>query len=160
MRRSGDEGDREHDHDHRRLGERGDHDLAAGADAAEAGSGIECCDGLDKACRAEQCDDGDQVAGPTEQKAGLKGRDERRRNPGGGEDQVGRHAEEPRAIVGENDILAEQTPQVAIGLKDRRADPALQPGLHLAGHAGQRRGKRQYQQHLPELGGECGRSSP
>ena len=72
LRRAGDERDGEHDHDHRRLGERGDHDLAAGADAAEAGSGIECRDRLKEARRAEQGDDRDQVAGPTEQKPGFE----------------------------------------------------------------------------------------
>ena len=41
----------EHDHDHRRLGERGDHHLAAGADAAEAGADIHAGQRQEEAAR-------------------------------------------------------------------------------------------------------------
>ena len=66
LRRARGEGEREDDHEHRRLRERGEHHLTAGADAAEAGADIERCDSVQEARRAEKGDDGDEVAEPSE----------------------------------------------------------------------------------------------
>ena len=67
--RAGDQRQREHDHQHRRLGERGDHHLAARADAAEAGADVEAGERQEEARAAEQRDDGDEVGRPAEHAA-------------------------------------------------------------------------------------------
>ena len=63
---AGDERDGEDDHDHRRFGERGEHHLAAGADAAEARADIHAGERQEEADRAEQRGDGDQIGRPAE----------------------------------------------------------------------------------------------
>ena len=68
LRRAGDQREREDDHDHGRLGQRGDHHLAARADAAEAGADVEPGERQEEARAAEQRDDGDQVGRPGEQR--------------------------------------------------------------------------------------------
>ena len=75
---------------------------------------------LQEARAAEQRGDGDQVAGPGEHQAGGEGRHQRRGDPGDGEDQIGRGAEQPGGIVRQHHLLAEQAAQVAIGLDQRR----------------------------------------
>ena len=111
----------EHDDDHRRLGERGEHRLAARAQAAETRADVETGEREEEPRRAEQRDDGDEVRGPTEQQPGREGRDQRRRDPGRGEDEIGRDAEQPGRAFGDHRLLARQTDEVAIGLEQRRA---------------------------------------
>ena len=83
---AGDQRDREHDQQHRRLGERGDHHLARRADAAERGADIHAGERRARSAPvAEQRDDGDQVGRPGEQQPGRVGRHQRRRDPGDGE---------------------------------------------------------------------------
>ena len=50
-----------------------------------------------------------------------EGRDERRRHPGGGEDHVGRAAEQPRGVLRQHHLLADEAQQIAIGLQDAAA---------------------------------------
>ena len=119
LRRAGEQRQREGDHQHRRLGQRGDHHLPARADPAEARAHVEPGQREHEARAAEQRDDGDQVGGRTEHEAGGKRRHERRRHPGRGEDHVRRDAKDPRGVVREHDFLAQQLEQVAIGLDDR-----------------------------------------
>ncbi len=105
---AGDESKREHDHQHRRLGQWRDHDLTAGTDAAKACADIEACQRKEKSCAAEQGDESDQIGRPWEQQATAKGRYKRRRDPGPREHDVGDDAEEPRCAVCENYFLAKQ----------------------------------------------------
>ena len=67
--------------------------------------------------------------------AGGEGRHQRGGDPGGGEDQVGRDAEQPGGVLGQHHLLAQQPQQVAVGLQQRRAAPAQQPRLDLAREA-------------------------
>ena len=53
--------ERKHDHQHRGLGERGDHHLARGADAAEARADIEAGERLKEARAAKKRDDRDEI---------------------------------------------------------------------------------------------------
>jgi hypothetical protein len=82
-----------------------------------------------KRALAEQGDDGDQVGGPAEHQIDGEGRNQRGRDPGGGEDEVGRGAEQPGGVVGEHHLLAQQPQQIAIGLEQeapwRRSSRAL-----------------------------------
>ena len=136
---------------HRRLGKRCDHHLAAGADAAETGADVHPCEREEEARASQQRDDGDQIGGPVEQQPGRKGRHQGGGNPDRREGDVGRHAEQPRRVVGQHHFLAQQPQQVAIGLKDRGPLAAHQPGLDLAHVAGQQRGEQQHEQHLHAL---------
>ena len=121
------------------------------ADAAEAGADIHARQRQEEARAAQQCDDGDQVRGPIEQQSGGEGRDQSGGDPGGGEDQVRRGAEQPGRVVREHGFLAQKAQQVAIGLDHRGAAPARQPRLHLAHDAGHQRRQYHDQQHLHEL---------
>ena len=78
-------------------------------------------------------------------------RHQRGRDPGGGEDQVGNDAEQPRGIVGQHHVLAHQPHQIAIRLDQRRSSPAQQARLDLAHQPGQQRRQQQHQQHLRTL---------
>ena len=124
LRRAGDQRQREHDDDHRRLGERGDHHFAARPDAAEAGADIEPGQSQEKTRAAKQAGDHDQIGRPAEGQAQPEGRHQRCGNPGRRENQIGRDAEQPRRVVGQHDLLAQQSEKVAIGLHHRRALPA------------------------------------
>ena len=73
-----------------------------------------------KRAGAEQRDDGDEVGRPGEQQPGGEGRDQRRGDPGRGEDDIGRDAEQPGGAVGDDRLLARQPDEVAIGLEERR----------------------------------------
>ena len=118
--RAGNQRHAEHDQQHRRLREGRDHDLAAGADAAETGADIHPGEREEEARASEQRDDRDQVGGPVEQQAGGEGRHQRGGNPDRGKGDIGRHAEQPRGVVGQHHFLAQQSQQIAIGLKHRR----------------------------------------
>ena len=61
LRRAREQRQREHDHQHRGLGERSDHDLARGADAAEARADIHAGKRQKEARAAEQRDDRDEI---------------------------------------------------------------------------------------------------
>ena len=91
---------------HRGLGQRGDHHLAARADAAEAGADVEPGERQEEARAAEQRHDGDQIGRPAEQQARGEGRHQRRRDPDRGEDQIGRGPEQPGRALGEHDLFA------------------------------------------------------
>ena len=57
----------------------------------------------------------------------------------------------------QDDLLAHQSDQIAIGLQQRRAIPAQQARLHLAHEAGKQWREQQHQQHLPGLEEEIAR---
>ncbi len=67
--------------------------------------------------------------------AGGEGRHQRGGDPGGGEDQIGRGAEQPGGVVREHHLLAHEPQEIAIGLDERRTLAAQQPRLHLAHEA-------------------------
>src|SRR6516165_184302 len=67
LRRTGNQRDREDDHDHRRFRQRGNHHLSTGADTAEAGTDIEPCQRQEEAGTAEERDDGNEIGRPGEQ---------------------------------------------------------------------------------------------
>ena len=146
--------EREHDHQHGGLGERGDHHLARGADAAEARADVEAGERLKEARAAQERDDGDEIGRPAEQKAARESRDKRRRQPGRCEDDIGHGAEEPRCVLGEHGFLAEQANQFAIRLPQRRSAPAHEARFHLAHEPGEQRREREHQHHLRGLNGE------
>ena len=85
---------------------------------------------------------------------GAEGRHQRRRDPGGGEDQIRDDAEQPRGVVRQHHLLAHEPHEIEIGLDERRALPPQQPRLHLAHEAGEQRRQQQHQQHLRALNGE------
>ncbi len=99
-------------------------------------------------------DDGDEVGRPAEHQPGGEGGNQGRGHPGGGDDQIGRDAEQPAGVFRQHRLFAQQPQQIAIGLEKRRAAAAQQPRLDLAHEPGQRRRKRQHQQHLRALDGE------
>ena len=52
-------------------------------------------------------------------------------------------------VVGQHDLLAHQSNEVAVGLDERRAAATQEPGFHLAHKSSQQRRQEQHQQHLP-----------
>ena len=151
LRRAGDQRNAEHDQQHRGLGQRGDHHLARGADAAERRADIHAGERQGEPAGGEQRDDGDEIGGPGEHQVGRVGRHQRRTDPGGGEDEIRRGAVEPRGVVGEHSLLVQELPQIDVGLPQRRADPTQQARLDLARDAENERRHRQHQQHLHRL---------
>ena len=95
LRRSGDQRERENDHDHGGLRQRGNHHLAAGADAAEAGADVKAGERQEKTRTPKKCDDRNEIGRPREQQPGTEGRHQRRRHPGGGEHEIGDDAKQP-----------------------------------------------------------------
>jgi hypothetical protein len=142
------------DHDHRRLGERREHRLAARPDAAEGGADVHAGEGEKETRSAEQRDDGDEVGGPVEQQADGEGRHQRGGDPGGGEDEVGDDAEQPGGVLRDQRLFAQQADEIEIGLNQWRPHAAQQPRLHLAHEAGQERRQQQHEEHLRALDGE------
>jgi hypothetical protein len=100
---------------------------------------------------AEQRDDGDHVGGPREHQARRESRHQRGRHPSRGEDQIGRRAEQPARIVGDHRFLAQEPGEIAVRLRHRRADLALQAGPDLADIARQKRRQRDHEPHLRQL---------
>jgi hypothetical protein len=98
----------------------------------------------------------DQVGGIGEDEAGGEGRNQRRRDPRGGEHEVGRDAEEPRRRLGQHDFLAQEAREVPIRLQERRPLPAHEMRLHPAHVAREQRREREHQHHLHELDAELG----
>ena len=107
-----------------------------------------------KRAAAEQRDDGDEVGGPGEQEPGAEGRHQRRRDPGGGEDDVGRRPKQPGRVLRQHGVLAHQPDEIAVRLEQRRALPAQEPRLDLAHEAGEQRREQQHQEHLRALDGK------
>ena len=100
--------------------QRGDHHLADGADAAEAGADIHAGQRQQEARAPSSAvmaiRSPDQENSRPVAKVGTSAA----RHPGEREDQIGRGAEQPGGVLGQHHLLAEQPAQVAIGLQQRR----------------------------------------
>ncbi len=107
-----------------------------------------------EAPEAEQRDDGDEVGGPGEQQAGREGRHQRRGDPGRGEDEVGRDAEQRGGAVGDDRLLAGEPVEVAIGLHDGAPRRRVSRAFALRTSPVSSRRERDDQRHLQELENE------
>ena len=117
----------------------------------KARADVEAGEREEEARAAEKRDDGDEIGRPGEHQAGAKGRHQRRRDPGRGEDQIRNDAEQPGGIIGQHHVLAQEPDEVAVRLNERGTLPAQQPRLHLAHEAREQRRERENQQHLGGL---------
>ena len=107
LRRAGDQRQREHDQQHRGLGQRGEHHLATGARSAEARADIHAGQRQEKRRLPSSATMAIRSADQTEHQFGREGRDQRGGNPGGGEHEVGRDAEQPGGVVRDHGFLAQ-----------------------------------------------------
>ena len=64
---------------------------------------------------------------------------------------IGHDAEQPRCTFRQHHLLAHESNEVAVGLDERRAAAAQEPGLRLAHKSSQQRCQQQHQQHLCAL---------
>jgi hypothetical protein len=117
LRSTRDERYDETNHEHRRLGERGDHHLSAGANTTEACPDVHAAKGEKKPCIAQQGNNSDEIRGPTEQQSRGKSRHKRRGDPGCSENQVRNGPKQPRRIHRQDRFLANKTQKIAIRLE-------------------------------------------
>ena len=154
LRRTSNQREREDDHDHRRLRQRGDHHLSTRADAAKARSDIETGQGQEETGAAEKRDDGDEIGGPRKQETGAECRHQRCRDPSGGKNEIGTYPEQPRGILRKHYLLTHEAHEVAVRLDHGRPAPQQQARLHRAREAREQRRQQQDQQHLRRLNGK------
>ena len=143
--------ERENRHQHGRLRERGEHHFAARADPAKTRADIEPGEREQEARGAEQGDDHDEICGRTQGETRRKRRDQRGGDPGRRKDDVGCGTKQPRCILGDDGLFADQFREVAIRLNDRRTLSAQEPCPDLARHARQERCEGEHEGGLRKL---------
>ena len=148
--RAGRHRDREHDHHQDRLDQRRDRHLARGAHAAERAAGVERADRREEARQREQAEEHHRVAQRKGRRPRPDDRHERARGHRGGQHQHRDRPEEARGGVRLHRALAQQLDEVAVGLEDPGALPALEPRLELLDEAGDQRPEQHEQRHLEE----------
>jgi hypothetical protein len=88
-----------------------------------------------------------------EQEIGAEGGDQRSAEPDGREGKIRRDAEQPGGRIRHHRLLAQQAPEVAVGLPERRAALAREPRLQEPRDARERRCHRDHQQRMEQLQG-------
>jgi hypothetical protein len=117
---------------HGRLRQGRHRHLAARAHAAERRSRVEPGQRESERSEQEEVDHDEQVTGRVKRQGYREQRQEERDGDRGDEHHEGRDMEDPRGVLGDDDLFGEELPQLQVRLPDRGPAPALEPRFHPA----------------------------
>ena len=148
----GQQGDADKDQDQRRLGQNGDHHGAARTDAAIGAAAVESGEHDHERSEREDEPAAENVAhiGKRQREIGEDGNEDRHRHHRREGDER-RQPIDPGGGLRDDDLLVEQLPEIAIGLKDPRSLRELDAFLELHDRALQERGQGEDGEHLANL---------